>query len=125
MRCASSSVAALGDLAVVLEQAADGVLVVSGDVGGQPPGERQQLLVRHDVVDQPEPERLVGGQEVSGQGQLDGAPQPHRLRHEHGDPAAGHDPQPGVGIGEPGPLRGDQERALQGDLQPARHRPPP
>ena len=34
-------------------------------------------------------------------------------------PPAWHDAHPGVGVGEAGPVRGDEQRALQGDLQAA------
>lgn len=111
-----------GDLAVVPQQPVDTALVVVHDVGGQPMGEGEQLVVRHDMVDQSEAERLLGGQEVAGERHLDGPPVPDGLGEQYGRAAARHDAEPGVGVGEPGAPRRHQERALQGHFEPTRHR---
>ena len=86
--------------------------------------ERQQLVVRDDVVHQAEPQRFLGIDEVAGERHLDRAAQADPLRQQHGDATTGHDPDARVGVGEAGPLRRDQERALQRELEPAGHRDP-
>src|SRR5581483_4904541 len=75
--------------------------IAGGDVGGQPPGGGEQPVVGDDVVHEAEPVRLGGVDEVPGEAHLPGGVQP----------------DPGVGVAEDGPLRGDEERALERELQ--------
>ena len=113
---------AVGDPAVVREQAADTALVVVHDVGREPTGEGEQLVVRHDVVDEPELPGLLRIEEVAGEGHLDRAAQADRLGQQDGDASSRHDPDAGVRVDEPGVLRRDEERALQRDLEDRRWR---
>ena len=75
-----------------------------------------------DVVDETEPVGLGGVDEVAGQAHLPGPAEPDGLGQEPGEPAAGVDPDPGMGVAEGGPLRGHEERALEGQLQAPGHR---
>ena len=107
---------------VVLQEAADTLLVVVHDVARDTPSERQQLVVRHDVIHEAEAERLVRGHEVAGERHLDRASETDRLREQHGDAASRHDADARVGVGEPRAVRRDEEGALQRELEPTGHR---
>ena len=60
--------------------------------------------------------------EVAGEAHAPGPVDADQLRQADGQPRPGHGADPGVGVGEAGPLRCDEEVAVQGDLQPAGHR---
>ena len=66
------------------------------------------------------PQRGGGGVDVvAGGAHLPGPPHADGLGQQHGEPPPRHDPDAGVGVGEPGPIAGDQEVARQGQLEPA------
>ena len=111
----------VGHLPVMPQEVANASLVVVDDVARQVPGEGQQIVVRNDVVHQSVSERVGGGEEVARQRELDGAPQADRLGHENSDPTTGHDPDPGVRVGEARPFRGHEKCALKRDLEPSGH----
>ena len=95
-RASISQPGSLGrDLGVGAADLAHARLVVADDVGRQLAGERQQLVVGHDVVDEPPLQRLVGRHEVAGEAHLAGPAHADRLRQQHGEAPAGHDARPG------------------------------
>ena len=96
-------------------------LVVGDDVGGQGPAEGEELVVAHDVVDQAPRQRLLGVDVVAGGAHLPGPANADGLGQHDGQPPAGHDPDPGVGVGEPGLVGGDEEVTAQGHFQPTGH----
>src|SRR6266545_4761607 len=111
--------AELGAAVVELLQVADGALVVGHDVRRESSGGREQLVVRHDAVDEPEGEGLVGGDEVSGEAHLLCPAEPDRLGEEHAHPAAGSHAHTGVGVTEAGAVRRNQEVAAKRELEPS------
>ena len=92
-------------------EAAHAPLVVADDVEGEPAGERQQVGVVDDVVDEAPLEGLVGGEEVAGVAHLPGPPQADGLREQHGQTPTRHDADAAVGVTEAGPLGGHEEVA--------------
>ena len=76
----------------------------------------------HDVVHEAPRQRGRRVEEVAGDAHLARPPVPDRLREQHGEPPAGHDPDARVGVGEAGALRRDEEVAGERDLEPAGHR---
>ena len=93
-----------------------------GELGGQREGPLVQLLVRHHLVGQADPQRLVGlhlptgDDEVLGPGRPDEAGQPLRAA------PAGDDAEQDLGLAEHGLLRGDPVVAGQGQLAAAAER---
>ena len=67
----------------------------------------------------PHCERLVGVEEVAGEAHLPGPAHADGLGQQHGEAPARHDPDPGVGVAEAGPLGRDEEVAGQGQLEAA------
>ena len=104
---------------VGVEHLADGPAVDRRDVGRQLPGERQQLVVRHHVVHQAPGERGRRVDEVAGDAHLLGPADPHGHGQADGEPVARQDPDPGVRVGEAGPLRRHEEVAAQRQLETA------
>ena len=98
---------------------ADAVLVVARDVSGEGTGERQQLLVWHDVVDEAEAEGLLGVQEVAREAHLPGPAHADRLRQEDRQTPPRHHSHPRVGVAELGPFGRDEEVAVEGQLESA------
>ena len=107
------------DLVVGAADLAHAGLVVADDVGGELAGERDQLVVGHHVVDEAELERLVGVEEVAGEAHLARPAHADRLRQQHGQPPTRHDADAGVGVAEAGPLRRDEEVAVERQLEAA------
>ena len=101
---ASSTVVA-HDLGVGGADLAHAGLVVADDVGGELAGERDQLLVGHDVVDEAELQRLVGVEEVAGEAHLPRPAHADRLRQQHGEAPARASRRRGCGCRRSGPAR--------------------
>ena len=103
------------------EDGAHGALVGRDDVGGQATGEGQELVVGDDVVDESPLEGLAGVDEVARWRSSPGPADADGLGQGHGQAPQGVDADPGVGVGEAGPLRGHQEIAVEGQLEAAGH----
>ena len=73
----------------------------------------------HDVVDEPDPQRFVGVDEVAGDRQLGRLAHAHGTRQQRGEPPRGDDVEPRVRVGEARPLRRHDERAAQRELERA------
>ena len=88
------------------------------DLRRQLQGPRQKLFVRNHFGDQTDPlgtrriDHLTGHRQPAGHRRTDDMGQPG------GHPAAGHDPDAGMGVGEYGALSGHQENAAERQLQP-------
>ena len=72
---------------------------------GQRAGERQQLVVGDDVVDEPEAQRLLGVEEVAGEAHLPSPAHADGLRQEHGQAPPGHARRRGRGCRRTWPAR--------------------
>ena len=81
--------------------------------------ERQQFVVRHDVVDEADPQRLVGVDEVARDRQLGRFAHAHRTWQQCSETPRGDDVQARVRVGEARPLRGHDERAAERELERA------
>jgi hypothetical protein len=75
--------------------------------------------VGHDVVDEPDPQGLVGGQEVPGDRQFDRAADADGLREEDRDPSPRHHTDSTVRVCEARGFGRDEEGALERDLEAA------
>src|SRR5437867_3879551 len=91
--------------------------------GGQPRGERArfagELAVLHDAVDEPAAQRLIGGDDLAGQHELLGAPEPDELDQTRAPADARDQPEVVLGQAEPRRARGDPEVARQRQLEVA------
>ena len=87
------------------------------DVVDQRAGERQELIVGHDVVDEPDSQRLVGIDEVPGDRELGRLAHAHGAWQQRGQPPRGDDVEARVRVGEARPLRRHDERAAQRELE--------
>ena len=85
---------------------------------------RQQGLVRHDLDHQSPVTRRPGVDVVAGEAHAPGPVDPDELGQADRHAAPRHDADPGVGVGEAGSLRRDEEVAAQCQLQAAGHRRP-
>jgi hypothetical protein len=74
----------------------------------------------HHVIDEPPFERGLGVDEVPRGTHLPGASDADRVREQHRQSPQRVHPDPGVGVGEPGPLRGDEEVAVERQLETRR-----
>ena len=81
------------------------------------PGALEQALVRHHLGDEAPRERGRGVDEVTREAHPPGPVDADQLGQADDQPGAGHGADPGVRVGEAGPLRGDQEVTVQRDLQ--------
>ena len=63
----------------------------------------------------------LGVDVVAGEAHAPGPIGPDQLGQPHGEAAAGHHADPGMGVGEAGPVRGDEEIAVERDLEAAGH----
>ena len=84
----------------------------------------QQGLVRHDLDHQSPVTRRSGVDVVAGEAHAPGPVDPDELGQADRHAAPRHDADPGVGVGEAGSLRRDEEVAAQCQLQAAGHRRP-
>ena len=80
---------------------------------------RDQVGVRHDVVDEPEGERFVGEHEVAGEAHLPGPADADGLGQQHRESPARHHADAGVRVAELGVLAGDEEVTVERQLEPA------
>ena len=106
-----------GDLGVGGADLTDPGLFVADDVAGELTGERNQVDVADHVIDQPELQCLLGEHEVAREAHLAGAAHADRLRQQHGQTPARHHAHPRVRVTELGELAGDQEVAVEGQLE--------
>ena len=105
-------------------QAPHRVAVDAADVGGELGAERQQLGVRHDVVDEADAQRLLRVDEVAGEAHLARAAHADRLDEQDRAAPARLQADAGVGVAEQRALGGDEEVAVERDLQAAGDRRP-
>ena len=71
------------------------------------------------MVHQPERKCLGRIDEVAGEAHLACPAHPDGLGQQDGEPPPRHDTDTGVGVTELGPFAGDQEVAVEGQLEPA------
>ena len=109
------------DLVVAAPELAEVLARDGGDGGRHLAGPFQQRLVGDDLDDEAPVARRLGVDVVAGQAHAAGPVEADELRQPDGHAAAGHDADPGVRVGEARPLRGDEEVAAHGELEPARH----
>ena len=82
-------------------------------------GEAEQVLVGDDVVHEPPVERRPGVDEVAGRAHLPGPADADGLGQQHREAPPGLDPDPGMGVGEAGAVGGNEEVAVERDLEAA------
>ena len=96
------------------------VLVRDGRHGRrQLPGPRQEIVVGDHLDDQPPRPRRRGVDVVAGEAHPPRPVDADQLGQPDRHAATGHDAHTGVRVGEAGPLRGDEEVAAHGELEPA------
>ncbi len=81
----------------------------------------QQRLVGHHLDHQAPVAGRLGVDVVAGEAHAPGPVGADQLRQPHGQAASGHHADPGVGVGEASPLRGDEEVAVERDLEAPGH----
>ena len=107
------------DLGIGAANLAHAGLFVAGNISGDLAGKRDQIGMRHDMVDETAFECFIGQHEISRETHLTGSAKANGLGEQNRESPSGHHTNARVGVAELGMFGSDQKVAIQRQFKSA------